>query len=271
MTRSAAAGRGRAAAATGEGRRPTGTGGPDRMRQAVADYVTMAHEAYVRQARTLDPASQAAMSLLDGVPLHVAAVGTRHLHVIATREPLGGGQRGETVSMEGAAGPLRWTLSFYDPVVVPALGLVDERAGPAFAEVRRLLGIHSHVYHLTLDPRSGLNPHHAGHTGTGLANAHASAAREQAAIERAVGPDREPLARELGGALVAGLPRAAAFVARALAAGDAEVERLAEAAASGATVDGAALRKAVLAAVRRDAGPAGEGGAVVRRPAGPAS
>lgn len=227
--------------------------GPDRMRQAVAEYVAGIHEAYVRQSRTLPPAAQAAMPLLADAPLHVAAVGTRHLHVIATREPLGAGQRGTLASVSGEAGPLHWTLSFYDPVVIPGLGLVDERDGPAFDEVRRLLGVSTHVYHLTLSPQSGLSAHHAGHTGTGLANAHAIGVRELQAIERAA-PGRASLVRELAGALAAGLPRAATLVARELAPDSAEVADLATTAAAGADVDAAEVRRAVLRAVRGEAG-----------------
>jgi hypothetical protein len=220
------------------------------MRQAVADYVAGLHEAYVRQARTLAPADQARMPLLAGGSLSVAAVGTRHLHIVGTREALGGGQRGTMATVEGETGPLHWSLAFYDPVVVPALGLVDESGGPAFEEVRRVLGITTHVYHLTLHPKSGLSGHHAAHTGTGLANAHAAAVREVEAIERAVGEEREPLARELAGALAAGLSRAAALVARSLAPEDEAVVTLAVAAEGGAPIDPTELRRAVLRAVR---------------------
>ncbi|HWP63583.1 MAG TPA: hypothetical protein VNO86_08945, partial [Candidatus Binatia bacterium] len=63
--------------------------GPERMRQAVADYVRTAHEAYVTAARTFPPAVQGRMPLFAIGPFSVAAVGTRHLHLVATREPLG--------------------------------------------------------------------------------------------------------------------------------------------------------------------------------------
>lgn len=222
--------------------------GPERMRQAVADYVRWAHEAYVTAARTFPPAVQGRMPLLAGGPFSVAAVGTRHLHLIATREVLGDAAatgRGPVVALEGEAPPLRWTLHFFDPVVLPALGLVDERAGPAFDEVRRLLGIRTHIYHLTLSA-SSLVAHHAGHTGAGLAGAHAAAARDFEAIRAAVDGERTELANELEGALLAGLPRAAGLLARTLAPGDPEVARLATEAAP----DPTALRRAVLHAVR---------------------
>lgn len=237
-----------------------GPRGPERMRQAVADYIAAMHDAYVRQARTLPPADQARMPLMGGGgALSVAAVGTRNLHLICTRESLGEGQRGTMAAVEGASGALHWTLVFYDPVVVPALGLVDEREGPAVEEIRRVLGIRTHVYHLTLHPQSGLGAHHAAHTGTGLANAHAAAVREIEAIERAMGAERAPLVRELAGALTAGLPRAATLVARAIAPTDEAVAGLAAVAESGAPVDPTELRRAVLHAVRPGTGAASGG------------
>lgn len=223
--------------------------GPERMRQAVADYVRWAHEAYVTAARTFPPAVQGRMPLLAGGPFSVAAVGTRYLHLVATHEALGDAAatgRGPVVAIDGEAPPLRWTLHFFDPVVLPALGLVDEREGPAFEEVRRLLGIRTHIYHLSLSPASDLAAHHAGHTGAGLAGAHAAAARDFEAIRSALDGERVGLANELEGALLAGLPRAASLLARALAPGDAEVERLSAEPAP----DGTALRRAVLNAVR---------------------
>lgn len=222
--------------------------GPERMRQAVADYVRWVHEAYVTAARTFPPGVQGRMPLLVGGPFSVAAVGTRHLHLVATREALGDAAatgRGPVVAVEGEAPPLRWTIHFFDPVVLPALGLLDERSGPAFEEVRRLLGIRTHIYHLTLQAAS-LAAHHAGHTGAGLAGAHAAAARDFEAIRAAVDGERLALADELEGALIAGLPRAAGLLARTLAPEDGEVARL----AAEAVPDPTALRRAVLHAVR---------------------
>ena len=62
---------------------------PERMRAAVADYVTALHQAYLAQADTFPPAVRGAMPLLTGGPLNVAAVGARNLHLLATREGLG--------------------------------------------------------------------------------------------------------------------------------------------------------------------------------------
>jgi hypothetical protein len=239
-----------------------GRPGPERMRQAVADYVRWVHEAYVTAARTFPPAVQGRMPLLAGGPFSVAAVGTRHLHLVATREILGNAAatgHGPVVAVEGEAPPLRWTVHFFDPVVLPALGLLDERSGPAFDEVRRLLGIRTHIYHLTLQAAS-LAAHHAGHTGAGLAGAHAAAARDFEAIRAALDEARIGLANELEGALLAGLPRAAGLLARSLAPDDPEVTRL----AAQAVPDPAALRRAVLHAVRAAAAGGASGGGPAR-------
>ena len=118
-----------------------------------------------------------AMPLLTGGPLQVAAVGARNLHLLATREGLGP-LRGQEVAVEGSLPGLDWTLRFYDPVVAPALGLISEDAGPAYAEVRGALGVTTVVYHVVAQPGSGLTPHHAGHVGAGLAAGHTAAARD---------------------------------------------------------------------------------------------
>jgi hypothetical protein len=224
--------------------------GPDRMREAVAEYVAAVHRAYVRQGRLLTPAAQGRLPLMGAGRFHIAAVGVRNLHLIATAEPLGTGSRGEVVALDQEAPPLAWTLRFYDPVVLPALGLLDESAEPAFEEVRRILGIGTLLYHLTLRPPADLAEHHAGHTGAGLANAHAAVTRDFDAIRAAVRPGLVPLAAEFEGAGTAGLVRAAALIARELAPTDETVERLAAAAAGGSSVDAAELRRAVLHAVR---------------------
>lgn len=234
--------------------------GPERMRAAVADYVREVHEAYVRQARLLPAAAQGRLPLLTGAPLHVAAIGTRHLHLVATREALGGGARGDVATVDGEAGPIRWRLHYYDPVVVPALGLIDERDGPAFAEVRAAIGLRTHVYHLTLRPPADLASHHAGHTGTGLAGAHAAAVRDFESIRRAVSPELAGLAEELEGASIAGLARAAGLVARQLAPADPAVVDAAGPVPGGAP-DLEALRRTVLAAVRHAAAGSAKGSA----------
>jgi hypothetical protein len=220
------------------------------MRDAVADYVREAHDAYLRAALLQRPAVQGRLPLLSGEPLTVAAIGTRYLHLVGTREALGAGPRGDIAWVDGAVGPISWRLHFFDPVVIPALGLIDESEGPAFAAARDAIGIRTYLYHLTLRPPADLDPHHAGHTGTGLAGAHVAEARDFEAIGRAVGPDLAPLAAEFEGAAIAHLDRAFGLLARTLAPGDPAVEEAAGDARTGPP-DLEALRRAVLHAVRR--------------------
>jgi hypothetical protein len=106
--------------------------------------------------------------------------------------------------------------------------------------VRRILGLRTYLYHLVVQPGSQLTPHHATHAGAGLANAHATAARELEAI-RAQAPGREELVDELAGATIAGLVRAQALLARAIAPGDKAVEA--------AAVEPGTLRAALLHAL----------------------
>lgn len=221
--------------------------GPERMRRAVADYVQAVHTAYVRAARLLPPAVQGRLALMSARSFSVAAVGARHLHVVATTERLEG-PSGREAEVQGEAPPLAWTLRFYDPVVIPSLGLLDESPGPALDQVRSLLGVRTYLYHLTLQPSGHLGEHHAGHAGTGLANAHAAGAREFDAIRRAV-PGRERLVDEMEGAALAGLVHAQRLLATAIVPGDPEVA----AAAGREPADPEGLRRAVLRAVRGSA------------------
>jgi hypothetical protein len=213
------------------------------MRAAVAEYVTALHRAYLAQADTFPPAVRGAMPLLAGGPLVVAAVGARNLHLLATREALGP-LRGQEVELTGSLPGLDWTLRFYDPVVVPALGLLDERDAPAYGEVKHALGLTTVVYHVVAQPGSGLTPHHAGHVGAGLASGHSAAARDFETIRSRV-RGRERLVDELVGAAAAGLPRAQALLARAIAPHNEAVGAL----ASATDPDPDEVRKALLASV----------------------
>lgn len=223
------------------------------MRAAVAEYVAALHRSYLAQADTFPPAVRGAMPLLAGrgpatPPLTVAAVGARNLHLLATREDLGP-LRGQEVELTGSLPGLEWSLRFYDPVVTPALGLLDETDGPAYAEVRHALGVSTAVYHVVAQPGSGLTPHHAGHVGSGLASGHSAAARDFETIRSRV-RGRERLVDELVGAASAGLPTAQALLARAIAPRDEAVAAL----AAVADPDPDEIRKALLASVggRRD-------------------
>jgi hypothetical protein len=217
--------------------------GPEDMRAAVAAYVTALHAAYLAQADTFPPAVRGAMPLLGRGRLTVAAVGARNLHLLATREELGP-LRGQEVELPGSLPGLEWALRFYDPVVVPALGLIDERDAPAYGEVRHALGITTTTYHVVAQPGSGLTPHHAGHVGAGLASGHSAAARDFETIRSRV-RGREHLVDDLIGAAAAGLPHAQALLARAIAPHNPGVAE----ATDTPQPDPTAVRKALLDAV----------------------
>jgi hypothetical protein len=185
------------------------------MRQAMADYVRALHQAYADAVITLPPAERARLPLVAAQSLTVAAVGARNLHVIGTVEALPS-PSGPEVEIHDELDDLSWTLRFFDPVVVPAIGMIDEGESPAYDEVRRALGIRTVVYHLAVPPGGSLTSHHALHAGTGLAHSHAAAARDFDAI-RAHAPRHEALVDEMQGADVAGLQRAQVLLAQAIA------------------------------------------------------
>ena len=189
--------------------------GPEAMRQAMVDYVRSLHQAYVDAIATLPAAEQARLPLVGADSLTVAAVGVRNLHVIGTVERFPA-PRGPEVEVADAIDDISWTLRFFDPVVNPALGLIDETTGPDYDEVRRALGIRTVVYHLAVPPGGSLTSHHALHAGTGLAHAHAAAARDFDEL-RAHAPGRQSLVDEMQGASVAGLVRAQVALAQAIA------------------------------------------------------
>lgn len=188
---------------------------PMQMRRAVAGYVEGIHRAYLAQADTFPPAVRGRMPLLAAGRFAVAAAGARHLHLLATTEPLGP-LRGDEAEVAGSAEGLAWSVRFYDPVVLPALGLIDEGDAPRPEEVRACLGVSTVLYHLITQPGSGLSGHHAGHVGSGLASGHSAAARDFDAL-RSRARGRESLVDEMAGAAVAGLGRAQLLLARAIA------------------------------------------------------
>jgi hypothetical protein len=190
---------------------------PEQMREAVARYVEEIHRAYTAQALTFPAAVRGRLPLLEPGPLTVAAVGARNLHVLATRDSLGP-LRGQEVELSGAVEGLTWTLRFFDPVVLPELALIDESSGPAFGEVRHALGVGTVVYHFVAEPGAGLSAHQAAHVGTGLAGGHSAMARDFETIRSRV-RGREDLVDEMAGAAAAGLVRAHAMLAAALAPG----------------------------------------------------
>lgn len=211
----------------------------------MADYVRTVHQAYISTAAGHPPAVRGRMALLDG-DFTVLAVGVQNLHVLATREPIAP-PRGQEVEIEDELGELRWKLRFYDPVVLPALGMIDESNGPAGDQVRRALGITTHLYHLIVQPGAQLTGHHAGHAGAGLANSHVAEARDFDAI-RAHAPGRERLVDEMEGAAVAGLPTAQGLLAREIAPWNEELREVV-----GRGGESGEVRRALLKALRGDA------------------
>ncbi len=217
---------------------------PEDMRQAMADYVRTVHQAYLSAAVGHPPAVRGRMALFDG-DFTVLAVGVQNLHVLATRQPLPP-PTGQEVEIEDELGDLRWKLRFYDPVVLPALGMIDERNGPAGELVRRALGVTTYLYHLIVQPGAQLTGHHAGHAGAGLANSHVAEARDFDAI-RAHASGREQLVDEMEGAAVAGLVTAHALLARQIAPWNTDLEEIVN-----RSTDPAEVRRALLAALRVD-------------------
>lgn len=216
---------------------------PEEMRAAVAGYVHEAHRAYLAQAMTFRPGIRGQMPLLDGRRLTVAAVAARNLHLMATHDSLGPLQSPE-VAVEDELEGMRWQLRFYDSVVTPDLGLVDEREQPAFDEVRHAIGLSTVIYHFTAQPGTGLSAHQAAHVGTGLANGHSATARDFETIRSRV-RGREVLVDEMAGAASAGLRRAVCLLARAIAPYDKEIAQLTD----NLDVDPDEVRKALLASV----------------------
>jgi hypothetical protein len=240
---------------------------PEEMREAVARYVEEIHRAYLAQAQTFPAAVRGALPLLAPGPLTVAAVGVRNLHLLATRDLLGP-VRGPEVEVPGFIDGLSWTLRFFDPVVLPGLALVDESAEPAFGEVRHALGVTTVVYHFVASPGSGLSAHNAAHVGTGLAGGHSAVARDFETIRSRV-RGREDLVDEMAGAAVAGLVRAHAMLAAAIAPRSAALSAL----AASARPDPDAVRRELLAAVggRTQWSPPAEPSSSASPSAGPSS
>lgn len=223
---------------------------PDAMRAAMTDYIRTVHQAYLSQTAGQPPAVRGRLPLLAG-PFTVIAAGVRNLHVVATTEALPP-PAGQEIAVSDELDELLWTTRFYDPVVLPALGMIDESEAPASAQVRRTLGVSTYLYHLIVQPGSQLTGHHAGHAGAGLAMSHVADARDFEAI-RAHARGRESLVDEMEGAALAGLVRAQALLAREIVPGDETVAALAD---SGRP-EPAEVRRAVLAAVRQRPGALG--------------
>lgn len=188
--------------------------GPEQMRTAMADYVRAVHQAYVDAADALPPGDRARLPLFTDEPFTVIAAGTRYLHVLATTDPLPPPE-GPEIAIDDELAGLKWNVRFFDPVVSPGLGLIEESAGPEPEQVRQTLGIRSVMYHLSVPPGSGLTPHHAQHAGTGLAHSQAAADRDFTTLTQLT-PHQGSLVAEMYSAHVNEMPNALRLLANEL-------------------------------------------------------
>jgi hypothetical protein len=184
------------------------------MREIVRDYVLAVHGTYLDHVRHLPPAERAALPLLAADGLTVVAAAGRRLHLVATTDRLPP-PRGQEVELTDEHDGTVWTVRFYDPSVLPDLGVLDEDTPEA---VRQALGISDTVYHLTVDVGGGLSGHHAQHSGVALANQHTQVTRDLAVLRRAY-PRAEPLLHELAVCARIGLDHAAALLTTELTSG----------------------------------------------------
>lgn len=184
------------------------------MRAIVRDYVAVLHATYLDHVRHLPPAERAALPLLAARDLVVVAAAGRRLHLVATTDTLPAPQGQEVEFTDEHAGT-RWAVRFYDPSMLPDLGVLVDDAPVA---VRQALGIGNTVYHLTVDIGGGLSGHHAQHSGVALANQHAQSSRDIARLHRAL-PHHAQMVDELAVCARLGLDRASALLAAELTSG----------------------------------------------------
>lgn len=197
----------------------TGQQDPESVRAAVRDYVWTVHTTYLDHVRHFPPGELASLPLVAAGHVTVAAAASRQLHLVATTqqlpEPLG-----REVALTDEHRGTRWTVRFYDPSVLPDLGVLDGPDGPddERARVRHTLGIVDTVYHLELSAGGGLSAHHAQHSGVALANQHAQRVRDTDRLRSAL-PRQAELVEELASCARLGLDRAAALLASELTTG----------------------------------------------------
>ena len=187
---------------------------PEAMRDAVRDYVYTLHTTYLNHVRRLPPVERAALPLVGATTLTVVAAAARRLHLVATSDRLPP-PYGPEVQIVDETPELSWALRFFDPSVLPDLGLLTDDSP---AEVRRALGIGDAVYHLVIDVGGGLGGHHAQHSAVALANQDAKLARDLDRIRHAV-PRRTGVVDEFATCVRIGLDRAAALLATELTGG----------------------------------------------------
>ena len=215
----------------------------------MADYVRATHQAYLDAIAALPPGDRARLPLVKTVnnsdssnsALTVLVAGTRNLHVLATTDPMPA-PIGPEVALPDSIDDLHWTVRFFDPVVAPGLGLLDEASAPDPQGVREVLGIRSVVYHLTVPPGSSLTTHHAQHAGTGLAHAHAAADRDYTTLAQ-LAPNQGGIVAEMYQAYVNQMPRAHTLLAQELTGSGAALVAIEPS-------DFTAVRRATLDAIR---------------------
>lgn len=188
--------------------------GPEAMRRLVQDYVRTLHATYLDHLRHLPPGERSALPLVGAGRLTVVAAAARRLHLIAIDGRLPA-PTGAEVEVADGYGETSWWLRFYDPSVLPQLGLPAEDTP---AEVQRILGITTVLYHLTVPAGGGLDGHHAQHSGVALANAHTRLARDLDRLRSAL-PRRAAIVDEFGVCVRLGLDRAATLLAAELTGG----------------------------------------------------
>lgn len=190
--------------------------GPEAVRTAVRDYVWTVHTTYLDHVRHLPPGELASLPLVAARHVTVAAAASRGLHLVATTQELPA-PVGPEVALTDEHRGTRWTVRFYDPSVLPALGVLPGREDER-TQVRRSLGIVDTVYHLELSTGGGLSGHHAQHSGVALANQHAQVVRDVDRLRVAL-PRQADLVDELAACARLGLDRSAAFLATELTSG----------------------------------------------------
>ncbi len=181
------------------------------MRGLVREYVAAVHMTYLDHVAHLAPGTRGTLPLVAAGEVTVVAAAAQRLHLVATTEALPAPQ-GPEVEVRDEHRGISWTVRFFDPSVLPPLGVLPEDTP---AEVRRVLGIGDTVYHLTVAVGGGLTGHHAQHTGVALANQHAKAGRDLERIRHAL-PGLERTVDEFGDCTRLGLDRAAALLAAEL-------------------------------------------------------
>lgn len=187
---------------------------PEAMRGLVRDYVRTLHATYLDHVAHLPLGQRGTLPLVGVGEITVVAAAAQRLHLVATPELLPAFLGSEVEIAEHHLG-VAWTVRFFDPSVLPELGVL---AADEPGEVRRVLGIANAVYHLTVAVGGGLSEHHARHSGVALANQHAKTFRDLERIRRAM-PGGQRVVDELAVCARLGLDRAAALLAGDLTSG----------------------------------------------------